>query len=219
MHVGQPGHAVGPLPRPARVVPEHEGVLAVRLLDRLLRLALAHRLLLGRSREKPAPGVPVTDPHEQGIRIRDENRVHMARRHAARDLRAVDHDHVGLHFVDIFLGDEIGPVPVRVGDVLPSRLVLQVLGYRHQRQAVPLGLLHPDDRPHHAVGEDGMGVQIDAERPVAVDVGKLDRAFLGDGGHSRGKRGEGQHLHPNGQSILHGGLLSGYGVPGQRSGE
>ncbi len=137
MHLGQAGDAVRPLTRPGGVVPEDEGRLEVGCPEGF------HGVV-----------------REQRVRVAEEDRVDMARRHVAGDLRAVDDEQVALLALDVPGRQLERPVPVGVRDVILVGLVLQVLRDRDQVEAVPARLVDPDVGPDQAVGEDRVRVQV-----------------------------------------------------------
>ena len=153
MHIGQSGDAVRALGDPVGMVPEDEGALISGLAEG------NHRAV-----------------SQQLVGIADEDRVGMARRHLAGDLRAQHHNQV-LTFRRLE-GDLVAAVAIGMGDVFLMRLVFQMIGDRDRIQPVLQRLHHPDVGPDVAVGEYRMLVKIALQGAVAGDVGELDLAVV-----------------------------------------
>ena len=150
MHVGQRGNAVFPLAGPVGVVPEDEGALVL-------------------CRPEHADGIV----HQQAVGILDEDRIIMPRGHLPRDLGSAYDQQIMI--LRLLFGEFIGTIAIRMRDILFVRLVLQVFCEGDGIEPVHQGLHHADIRPHTAVGEDGMLMEIALEGFIAGDVREFER--------------------------------------------
>ena len=149
MHRAQFRDAVGCLRRPHRVIPENERSLAASFSERFECVVV-----------------------QQTVGVLDEDRVRVARRHAPRDLGAVDDEQIVL--ARVLKRELVRPVAIRVGDVVFVRLILQMLGQRDSVETVSDRLLDADVRLNGAIGEHGMLVKIALQSQIIRHIGKLD---------------------------------------------